>query len=135
MLPTELIMVVLVVTDTIPCMVIAADSVDIVYIDMHTGVHDTSVCLSDSMNLHAYTTVYGKVDNVGYLWTPSGNIGESNDSVANFFGIGNFTYMVTATTYPLGALHLTQKPLFLMLPLLLPAYSKSNNSSGNQHQS
>ena len=94
--------VVLTVTDTIPCTVSTSESIDVVSIDVHTGVHDTSVCLADSMAMHAYVDITGSVTGVNYVWTPSANLGEPNDSVTNFFSIGNYTYLVTVTTAPLG---------------------------------
>jgi gliding motility-associated-like protein len=94
--------VMLTVRDTIPCYATANENLDIISINMHTGVHDTSVCLSDSMYMHAYTTVLGVIDSVGYSWTPANNIGEPNDSITAFFGLGNYAYSVTATTFPLG---------------------------------
>jgi gliding motility-associated-like protein len=94
--------VTLTVTDTIPCTQTAVESIDVIAIDVHTSVHDTSVCLLDSMYLHAYTTVTGVVSGINYSWTPTNNIGEPNDSVTTFMGIGGYTYSVTATTVPLG---------------------------------
>jgi len=92
--------VTLTVTDTIPCTATATEPIDVISIDVHTGVHDTSVCLTDSMALRALVNIGGAIDSVAYMWTPTNNIGEPTDSVTNFMGIGDYTYLVTVTTGP-----------------------------------
>jgi len=98
----------LTVTDTFGCDSMAFDTTDVIQITVHTGVHDTSVCLVDSMPLVAYTHVNFPFIGWNYSWMPINNIGldstytpaggEYSTSVTNFFGVGTFTYSVTVTT-------------------------------------
>jgi len=101
----------LTVTDSIGCTAVATDTFDVIKFNVQTGVHDTSVCILDSMPLYAYTQVNFPWIGWNYSWTPINNIGTDSTYVSpgvqnytattNFFGVGTYQYLVTATTtYP-----------------------------------
>ncbi len=92
------------VNDNLGCQAVAAGVAKVVSITATTAVHDTSVCLTDSMRL--YTTVVitptGIDDAVSYNWTPANNLGDATAAEPRFMGIGDFHYTFTATTNTLG---------------------------------
>ncbi len=94
----------LTITDTIGCQKTFDDSVMIIYIGVRTRVHDTSVCLTDSMSMLAYVEVIpeGRLQPT-YLWSPANNIGQTDGLGTNFFGLGTFIYTITATTPPMAS--------------------------------
>jgi gliding motility-associated-like protein len=95
--------VTLVTKDTIGCYSLpASGEVTAVQVDIHVSVADTSVCLTDSMHLHATPTVLPASEVSYYIyWSPTTNLGEDSSTTPNFFGIGTFTYTVNlATTSP-----------------------------------
>jgi PKD repeat protein len=69
----------LTITDTIGCQKVYDDSVMVIYIGVRTRVHDTSVCLTDSMGILSYVELIpdGRVS-YSYAWTPTNNIGGRN---------------------------------------------------------
>ena len=93
----------LTVTDTIGCSRTATENVQVVSIKVRTGVHDTAVCLRDSMTLRSYVIV--KPDSsipYNYVWTqtPEGPnfLGNPNIQNPKFFSVGTYIYTVTVTT-------------------------------------
>jgi gliding motility-associated-like protein len=97
--------VTLTITDTIGCKKTTTQNLEVISVDVHTAVHDTSLCLRDSMWLQSTIRVLPDTVNFISVWTPNVSIGE--DSATNntghstkFFGIGTFNYTVTAVTYP-----------------------------------
>lgn len=93
----------LVVTDTIGCNRTANENIQVVSIAVRAGVHDTSVCLRDSMILRSYVTV--KPDSTipfTYAWTQSPGdfnyLGYDHTANPHFKSVGNFIYTVTVTT-------------------------------------
>lgn len=98
----------LTVRDSVNCVASSSKTLDIISIDVHTAIHDTSVCLADSLLLT--TQVYvpiGTIDSITYEWTmadlsPAINLGDAHSPSPKFMGIGDFTYVLTATTHPLN---------------------------------
>jgi gliding motility-associated-like protein len=96
----------LTVTDTIGCQAIATDTFDVISLDIHTSVHDTSVCLVDSMTLWALPLDPKQVITPSYIpfiysWTPANNIGQTNASTTKFMGIGTYVYTILVSSPPL----------------------------------
>jgi gliding motility-associated-like protein len=89
------------VKDAIGCSATATDTFEVISIDIHTGVHDTSVCLVDSMTMRSFVDVMPKYVGYTYNWSLPDYIGSTNTSDTRFFGVGSFVYTVTATTPPL----------------------------------
>jgi len=92
---------VLTVTDTIGCDSSVSEPIRVVYVATNTSIPDTSVCLSDSMLMHAfYTLVPPNSDSIVFQWSPGNNLGITTNQTAYFMGVGTFTYTFTATAYP-----------------------------------
>ncbi len=89
------------VTDTIGCDSVATDTFDVISVDVRTGVHDTSVCLADSMAMRTTLNIVPPYIGYTYSWTPTNNLGYTDRAYTNFRGIGTFVYTVTVTTPPL----------------------------------
>ncbi|MCD6012994.1 MAG: hypothetical protein K0Q79_2856 [Flavipsychrobacter sp.] len=94
-------MVTFTVKDSIGCIATDIDSVTVISVDVRTRVHDTSVCLVDSMEMAAFVKIIP--DDISYqlAWTPTNNIGATTGPTTKFFGIGDYMYTVTLTTPPL----------------------------------
>ncbi len=94
----------LTVTDSIGCKISWTDTSQVVFVDIHTTTHDTSVCLRDPMLLIALPTVTPSEVPFTLSWTPTDNITPTNDiqSMVSFMSIGDFTYTVSLTTNDLG---------------------------------
>ena len=100
----------LTVSDTIGCKWADSAHVHVVSVSVRTFTHDTSVCLADSMMMRALVTIQPKNKIIDFTgdWAPTNNIGNNTftgtgDGIfsTNFFGIGEYTYTVTAnSTYP-----------------------------------
>jgi len=93
----------LTVTDSIGCQATFSDTFNVISLDVHTSVHDTSVCLVDSMTLRALpadpkSDVNPPYIPFSYAWTPTNNIGMTNASTTNFMGVGTFVYTITLNT-------------------------------------
>jgi len=93
----------LTVTDTIGCQAKFSDTFNVISIDINTSVHDTSVCLADSMTLRALPADPKKVVTPWYIpfsysWAPTNNIGQTTAATTNFMGLGTYVYTVTVTT-------------------------------------
>lgn len=94
----------LIVTDSIGCSATTWENTRVVSVSVHTGTPDTSVCLHDSLALHAFVTI--KPDNTipfVYSWTQwpaniANVLGYDSSANPNFFSIGTFVFTVTATT-------------------------------------
>jgi gliding motility-associated-like protein len=92
----------LTVTDTIGCMKTHTDTFEVISVDVHTGIHDTSVCLVDSMLLRSFPEIVPNYyKDYTIAWTPVNNIGSPNTRDTRFFGVGTYIYTVTVTTAPL----------------------------------
>ena len=87
----------LTITDTIGCHATYTDTVKVISVDVKTGVHDTTVCLRDSMMLIAIPNVQTPTP-FNYSWTPTNYIGEDSSSMTNFFAVGTYIYTVKVTT-------------------------------------
>ncbi len=95
----------LVTTDTVGCHETSTISLESIQIDVRTLVHDTSVCLRDSMLLRSLIQLTPDSVNFISVWTPDTAIGEDSAAdntqpATNFLGVGTFIYTVTATTIP-----------------------------------
>lgn len=90
-----------IVTDTIGCQATATDTLDVVSVEVFTSVHDTSVCLVDSMGMRTKLIVVPDYIPYTYNWSMTNNIGQTNGPDTKFFGIGTYVYTVTVTTIPL----------------------------------
>lgn len=96
---------VLKVTDTIGCDSSVSQPINVVSVDVRTGIHDTSVCLVDSMTLRSYVEIVGTIDSFTYTWTqspgPDNYLG--NPTIANpkFYSVGDYVYTVLVDAWPL----------------------------------
>lgn len=89
------------VTDTIGCQAVATDTFNVISVDVRTSVHDTSVCLVDSMGMRAFVKVIPEYIPYTYTWADVNNIGATDGPTTNFMGIGTYVYTITVTTPPL----------------------------------
>ncbi len=91
----------LTVRDTIGCTAVYQDTFTVISVDVRTRIHDTSVCLVDSMDMAAFVKIIP--DDISYqlTWTPDNNIGATTGANTKFFGLGDYIYTVTLTTPPL----------------------------------
>jgi gliding motility-associated-like protein len=76
-----------------------SERVHVVKITAYTVTHDTSVCLAAPMAMHAGAIV--EPGSVGYTlgWAPADHIGAPTSASPYFFGVGDFVYTVTASTF------------------------------------
>jgi len=88
----------LMITDTLGCQKTYIDTLESILIKVRTRVHDTSVCLVDSMPMVAFLTIVPDTVPVSYAWTDVNNLGATTESTAHFFGIGIYVYTVTVST-------------------------------------
>ncbi len=94
----------LTVNDTIGCTTSSTHRVAVHSINARTYVHDTIVCLRDSMLMSGYTEVVPSymAGSESYQWSPLTLIGHSGSADAKFKGLGVHVYTFTATLWPLG---------------------------------
>ncbi len=92
---------VLTVQDTIGCIAQAYDTFEVISVSIKTRVHDTSVCLVDSMKMVSFVTVLPDSIDYSITWSPTNNIGATTGLETRFFGIGNYTYTATLATPPM----------------------------------
>ena len=90
----------LIVTDTVGCQATTTASINVLSVDIHSAIHDTSVCLSIPMTLPTQTDTLGTFSSITYAWTgnPVNNL-LNNTTIPDptFWGIGDYTYTVQAT--------------------------------------
>ena len=93
----------LIVNDSIPCSATSSTSIQVVSIDGVAYPHDTIVCLKLPMEIGINTKVSpAYLTNITYAWSPASNLDDGTIAKPKFFGVGDFTYTVTATVLPLG---------------------------------
>lgn len=98
----------LTITDTIGCQDDTTATLMVAYIDIRTSTPDTSVCLKDSMSLHAIVVdVYpDTLQTIGYNWVQepgTGNyLGDPTAKEPKFYSLGHYKYTVTGTSAYLG---------------------------------
>ena len=97
----------LTVTDTVGCQKSAATNLTVISIDVHTAIHDTAVCLADSLLLPTTVMVApGTVDSISYEWVsasgaPGTHLSDPYCAAPLFMGTGTYTHYFIATTHPL----------------------------------
>lgn len=89
------------VRDTIGCSATAEDTMTVISVDVRTRVHDTSVCLVDSMDMAAFVKVIPDKISYQLAWTPTDNLGATDGPHMRFLGLGTYVYTITLTTPPL----------------------------------
>ncbi len=93
----------LTVTDNIPCTATSSTGIQVVSIDAVAYPHDTIVCLKLPMQIGVNTKVDpSSLTAINYAWSPASNLNNPAIQTPDFFGVGDFTYTVTATVLPLG---------------------------------
>jgi len=88
----------LTITDTIGCQKTYIDTLESIFLSVRTRVHDTTVCLFDSMGMASFVTVVPDTVPVSYTWANANNIGITTNPSSRFFGIGVYVYTVTVAT-------------------------------------
>jgi len=94
----------LIATDTIGCSASITQTIEVVQVDVHTSVHDTSVCLVNPMQLHAYPVILPNDNSVIYQvsWMPDTILVGSTTATPDFFAIGTYDYTVdVVTSFPI----------------------------------
>jgi len=91
------------ITDTLGCLSTATENVYIIDFSINTSFHDTTVCLRGPMPLVTEVNIFPDVtNNVTFTWAPSDSLSADSVQTPTFYGLGNYTYTVTAVLQPLG---------------------------------
>ncbi len=116
----------LTVTDYLGCTASATGTVDVITLGIRTVTHDTTVCLVKPLEMIAHPYTQGVAPAMTFAWTPATNLTVYDDTITYFWGVGDYTYTISATVSSFGCTTYDVETIHSKPPIILVNVTPDN---------